>query len=193
MVFGTILTSGQEVPVDTSSSATGVATFALNEEGTALNYSLTVDGLDFGAFIGNGTPQTEDTFDDVLGIDLGNAPLGETGDVAFGIVGLGQDDDLMFVSNPDGSTTISGTWAENDLASIPLSTFIPGIQSAAATTAESGAVQITDLYLNVRTAGYPEGAIRGQMASISPELSEWLLTADPIVLNGLIGQYIPPI
>ena len=35
MNFGTILTSEQEVPVDTGSLATGAA---LNEEGTALNF-----------------------------------------------------------------------------------------------------------------------------------------------------------
>ena len=193
MNFGTVLTSGQEVPTDSGSLATGAATFTLNEDGNALNYSLTVVGLDFGAFIGDGTPQTEDTSDDITGIDFGNAPLGETGNVAFGIVGLNLDDDLIFNSNPDGSTTISGTWSETDIASIPLSTVVPGIQSAAATTAESGTTQVTDLYLNVRTAGHPEGAIRGQIASISPELSELLTTTDPIILNVLIGQDATPI
>ena len=193
MTFSTLLASGQEVPVDSGSSATGVATFALNEDGNALNYSLTVVGLDFGAFIGDGTPQTEDTSDDITGIYFGNAPLGETGNVAFSIVGPSQDDDLTFKSNPDGSTTISGIWEESDLASIPLSTFIPEIQSAAATTTESGATQVTDLYLNVRTAGYPEGAIRGQIASVLPVLSEFLTTIDPIFLNEMIGQDTTPI
>lgn len=193
MDFGTILTSGQAVPADTGSRATGTATLALDAEGDALNYSLTVVGLDFGAFIGDGTPQTTDTTDDVTGIDFGYAPLGETGERAFGIVGVSPDDDLMFQANPDGSTTISGIWEESDLAGVPLSTFLPEIQSAGTTTAETGTVQVSDLYLNINTVGHPEGAIRGQITSISPELSEWLTAIDPITLNGLIGQDISPI
>ncbi|MGV2829414.1 CHRD domain-containing protein [Myxosarcina sp. GI1(2024)] len=41
MDFGTILTSRQAVPEDTNSLATGTGTLGLDEEGNALNYSLT--------------------------------------------------------------------------------------------------------------------------------------------------------
>lgn len=193
MNFGTILTSGQAVPTATDSLATGTATLSLDTTGNALNYSLTVVGLDFGAFVDDGIPQTADTADDVTAVDFGYAPLGAAGDLALGIVGVSQDDDLTFQSNPDGSTTISGIWDESDLASVPLSTYLPGIKSAATTTAESGTLQVSDLYLNVSTVGHPEGAIRGQIAAVSPEISELLTTVDPIVMNGLIGQDVAPI
>ena len=61
MVFGTILTAGQQVPEDSNSSATGTAILDFNEQGDSLSYELTVFGLDFGAFVGYKTPQTEDT------------------------------------------------------------------------------------------------------------------------------------
>ncbi len=192
MVFGTILTGGQQVPTDSGSLATGTVTLGFNEEG-ALTYDLTVVGLDFGAFIGDGTPQTQDTADDVTGIDFGNAPMGEVGDLAFGVVGVDGDDDLIFTSNPDGSTTISGIWQESDLAGIPLSTFVPGLNSAVASTSESGTPQVTDLYLNISTVGDPQGAIRGQISSITPELSDILSEIDPLVLNSLVIQETTPI
>ncbi len=192
MVFGTILTGGQQVPTDSGSLATGTVTLGFNEEG-ALTYDLTVVGLDFGAFIGDGTPQTQDTADDVTGIDFGNAPMGEVGDLAFGVVGVDGDDDLIFTSNPDGSTTISGVWEESDLAGIPLSTFVPGLNSAVASTSESGTPQVTDLYLNISTVGDPQGAIRGQISSITPELSDILSEIDPLVLNSLVIQETTPI
>lgn len=185
MVFGTILTGGQQVPTDSGSLATGTVTLGFNEEG-ALTYDLTVVGLDFGAFIGDGTPQTQDTADDVTGIDFGNAPMGEVGTLAFGVVGVDGDDDLIFTSNPDGSTTISGIWEESDLAGIPLSTFVPGLNSAVASTSESGTPQVTDLYLNISTVGDPQGAIRGQISSITPETSDILSEIDPLVLNSLV-------
>lgn len=188
MVFGTILTGGQPVPENSNSPATGTAILDFNEQGDSLSYELTVVGLDFGAFVGDGTPQTKDTSDDITGISFGNAPTGEVGQPAFGIVGVNGDDDLTFTSNPDGSTTITGIWEESDSSALPLSTFLPDLKSAVATTNTDGTPQVSDLYLNISTVGDPEGAIRGQIASISPELSDILSTIDPIALNGLIQQ-----
>ena len=192
MVFGTLLTGGQQVPADSGSLATGSVVLDFNETGD-LTYDLTVYGLDFGAFIGEGTPQTPDTADDVTGINFHNAPIGEVGDLAFGVVGVDGDDDLIFTPNEDGSTTISGIWEETDTAAIPLSTFAPGLNSAVAATSETGTPQVSDLYLNLSTVGNPEGAIRGQISSISPETSEMLATIDPVLLNGLLVQETPAI
>ena len=192
MVFGTILTGGQQVPAHSGSLATGSLVLDFNETGD-LTYDLTVYGLDFGAFIGEGTPQTPDTADDVTGINFNNAPIGEVGDLAFGVVGVDGDDDLIFTPNANGSTTISGIWEEADTAAIPLSTFSPGLNSAVAATGETGTPQASDLYLNISTVGDPEGAIRGQISSISPEVSEMLSNIDPVVLNGLIVQETPAI
>ncbi|MGB5714217.1 MAG: CHRD domain-containing protein [Waterburya sp.] len=47
MVFGTILTGGQQVPADSGSLATGTVLLDFNEAGD-LTYDLTVYGLDFG-------------------------------------------------------------------------------------------------------------------------------------------------
>jgi hypothetical protein len=187
MVFGTILTGGQQVSGDSGSPASAKATLGYDEAG-ALTYELTVVGLDFGTFIGDGIPLTADPNDDVTRIDFGNAPIGEVGDIAFGVVGVDGDDDLIFTSNPDGSTTISGIWEETDLASIPLSTFVPGLDSAVATTSENGAPQVSELYVNVSTVGDPEGAIRGQIASLPQGTYDTLLAIDPIALNALVSQ-----
>lgn len=192
MVFGTILTGGQQVPADSGSLATGTLLLDFNEAGD-LTYDLTIYGLDFGSFIGKGTPQTPNTADDVTGINFHNAPIGEVGDLAFGIVGVDGDDDLIFTPNADGSTTISGIWEEVDTAAIPLSTFSPGLNSAVATTAETGTPEVSDLYLNITTVGDPEGAIRGQVTSISPNVFEMLSTIDPVVLNSLVVPETPAI
>ena len=151
----------QETPVVTD--ATGTSELTLNEAGDALEYSLTVTGLDFGAFIGDGTPLTEATDDDVTRVHLHNAPSGANGDIVFGLIDLvdptfdGQDiDDLAITLNDDGSVTLTGIWEETDPASAPLSDFVADIQAGA------GGEEI-DLYWNIHTEEFPGGEIRGQL------------------------------
>ena len=161
--LSSLLSADQEVQGGGDPDASGTSELLLNEFGDALSYSLTVSGLDFGQFIGDGAPQTEDTSDDVTRIHLHSAPRGENGDVAFGLIDLvlpaadGQDnDDLQITQNADGSVTLQGIWELTDPALISLSEFVDSIQNA-----ESGAD--IPLYWNVHTTGSPGGAIRGQL------------------------------
>ena len=143
--------------------ASGTSELILNAFDDALSYSLTVSGLDFGAFIGNGSPQTADTSDDVTRLHIHNGVRGENGPIAFGLIDLvdpafsGQDDDdLQITLNADGSTTLTGIWEESDPASIALSQFVTELRDAA--PGEDVA-----LYWNVHTNEFPAGAIRGQL------------------------------
>ena len=161
------LTGDQEVPEPTGSTATGTSVLTLNEAGDALEYDLTVSGLDFWQLLGT-EPQTPDTADDVTRIHIHNAETGVNGPVAFGLFDLvapaagGQDaDDLTVVDNGDGSVTLSGIWEETDPALIPLSTFVDDIRDA-----EVG--EDVDLYWNVHTEGFPGGEIRGQLMINDP-------------------------
>ncbi len=178
------LDGAQEVePGD--SEATGSSQFILNEYGDALSYELTVSGLDFGAFVGDGTSQTEDTSDDVTRLHLHAADRGENGDVAFGLIDLvapaadGQDsDDLKITVNDDGSTTLTGIWETSDPALISLGDFTEEIQNAAPG-------EDIGLYWNIHTEEFPAGAIRGQLqgAELLPT-AEIVGTADPDSLTG---------
>ena len=144
--------------------ASGTSQLILNQYGDALGYQLTVFDLDFGAFIGDGTPQTEeDTSDDVTRLHIHTGERGENGPVALGLIDLvdpaadGQDsDDLLISPNDDGSTTITGIWEETDLALTPLSEFVDEINNA-----QPG--EDLGLYWNIHTNAYPAGAIRGQI------------------------------
>lgn len=160
--LSSILTGDQEVPQPTGSNAIGYSTLSLNEDGTALSYSLNVRDLDFGEVLGTG-PDTADTSDDVTRIHIHAGDRGENGPVALGLIDLiapeldNQDaDDLTIVENPDGSVTLSGIWEQTDDTSIALSQFVSEIR-----TAESG--DDIGLYWNVHTEGFPGGEIRGQL------------------------------
>ena len=158
-----VLDAAQEPDGGGDPNASGTSEFILNEFGDALSYSLTVSGLDFGQFVGDGTAQTEDTSDDVTRIHLHNAERGVNGGVAFGLIDQvlpaadGQDnDDLTITQNADGSTTLQGIWETTDPALVSLTEFVESINNA-----EPGAD--IPLYWNIHTNGSPGGAIRGQL------------------------------
>ena len=161
-----VLTGDQEVP-PVETEATGTVEMLLNEAGDAISYSLTVSGLDFGEFIGDGTPQTPETDDDVTGLHIHSAPRGENGPIVFGIINPNQDDDdVTFTLNDDGSTTISGIGEETDPANEPLSDFVEALRAA-----EPG--EELPLYWNIHTVEFPMGEIRAQL-QVTP------LNSDPV-------------
>lgn len=156
------LTTSQEVTPSNNPEASGQSVLQLNSAGDALSYTLTVFGLDFGQFIGDGTAFTSDTSDDVTKVHIHNAIRGENGPLAFALIDLedfavnDQDnDDLMISRNEDGSVTLQGIWETSDPSLIPLSDFVNTIRGTAA------GVDVP-LYWNVHTVGSPAGAIRGQ-------------------------------
>jgi len=152
-----VLTGDQEVP-PVETEARGTAEMTLNEAGDAFSYSITVSGLDFGELI-DGTPQTPSTDDDVTGLHIHNAPRGENGPVVFGQINPNQDDDdISFVLNQDGSTTISGIGEpgeEADPEGVPFSDFVDVLRGN-----QPG--DEVDLYWNIHTNEFPSGEIRGQ-------------------------------
>lgn len=156
------LTIGQEVTPSNNPKASGQSVLQLNSAGDALSYTLTVFGLDFGQFIGDGTAFTSDISDDVTKVHIHNAVRGENGPLAFALIDLedlavnDQDkDDLIISRNEDGSVTLQGIWETSDPALIPLSDFVNTIRSSAPG-------EDIPLYWNVHTVGSPPGAIRGQ-------------------------------
>lgn len=156
------LTTGQEVTPSNNPEASGQSVLQLKGAGDALSYTLTVFGLDFGQFIGDGTAFTSDTSDDVTKVHIHNAIRGENGPLAFALIDLedlavnDQDnDDLRISRNEDGSVTLQGIWETSDPALMPLSDFVNTIRDSA-----SG--EDIPLYWNIHTVGSPAGAIRGQ-------------------------------
>lgn len=160
--LASVLTGDQEVPQPTGSDALGFSALTLNETGTALSYSLTVFGLDFGQFLGTG-PQTTDTSDDVTRIHIHDGDRGQNGGVALGLIDLvapaanNQDaDDFQIVQNSNGSVTLSGVWEPTDNTLISLNQFVGEIRNAEER-------EDIGLYWNVHTTAFPEGEIRGQL------------------------------
>ena len=151
--------------------ASGTSVLTLNDTGDALEYSLTVSGLDFGAngLVAGGAQTPDDTSDDVTRLHIHNAPRGENGGVVFSLFDtvapeLGnqlniqgnQDEDLNVTLNENGSVTLAGIWEETDSANNDLSEFVAEIRD----TQEN---EDLDLYFNVHTEEFPGGAIRGQL------------------------------
>lgn len=160
--LSSVLTGNQEVPQPIETDSFGLSNLTLNDTGTALDYSLTVYGLDFGQFLSTG-PRTSTTEDDVTRVHIHVGDRGENGGVAIGLIDLvapevnNQDaDDFQIIENRDGSVTLSGVWEETDDTVSPLSQFVSEIRSAESQE-EIG------LYWNVHTVGNPGGEIRGQL------------------------------
>lgn len=157
-----VLTADQEVTPSDNPMARGTSVLKLNRSGNALSYELTIFNLDFGQFIGDGTPFTLDTRDDVTKVHIHNAFKGENGPLAFAPIDLSdpsldnQDaDDLRIFQNANGSVTLTGRWELTDPALISLSEFVTDFRNA-----EQGSE--IPLYWNIHTEGSPAGAIRGQ-------------------------------
>ncbi|MCC7409052.1 MAG: CHRD domain-containing protein [Phycisphaeraceae bacterium] len=140
--FSANLIGAEEVgPVVTTAHAT--ATFELNDDQTALAYSITIVGLDLD---GNQTPGTAD--DNVTGIHIHAAPLGINGGVVFGMRGLVNDLDDQVVDA--GAGTVIGVW--------------DGVEGNGTTlAAQLTALFNEGLYINVHTTAHPGGEIRGQI------------------------------
>jgi|GEM_PF-1508482 Ca2+-binding RTX toxin-like protein/subtilisin-like proprotein convertase family protein len=188
-LFTAELTGAQEVPA-IESKAKGMAMAELNAAKNALDYSVTVEGLDFTTLTG-GQALTPDTLDFVKGLHIHAGKMGQKGGAVFDILqDLASDTlDTTLTKNQDGTVTIKGKWEADDTlaASQPLSDFTSLIGG------ESGSD--TGLYVNVHTNANPDGEIRGQLlakaadfVNTSGELTLAAGQTEQTVTVGVIGD-----
>ena len=126
-VFRAILEGSQERapnPVDTTASGTGTVIF--DSTAVAASYSFDVEGL--GAFTIGETPTDPE---DINNTHFHAQVRGVSGPVVFGQITPNHDnDDRAFVTNADGSWSVSGRWETTDTVpitnSFPASTGLPG-------------------------------------------------------------------
>ena len=131
------------------SKVQGHAWFYLNERGTRLRYEIKVNGLEID---GHDIPG-KGKKDSVVAAQLRHAPLGLDGPVVLTFFGdMGEDDGNLRVDSVVG--TISGVWDNGD------------------SNEATGSQRMTDmldylcageLYVEIRTASKPGGALRGQI------------------------------
>jgi CHRD domain len=128
----------------TASPAVGSAYLTLNAAQDALTYDITLYGLDLD---GNQTPGVPE--DNVSAMHFHLAPAGMNGGVIFGLISPNHDTDDLVIDPVAG--TLSGIWDAAD--SVSLADFLDDLEAE-------------NLYLNVHTAAFPSGAIRGQVLPV---------------------------
>jgi CHRD domain/RTX calcium-binding nonapeptide repeat (4 copies) len=155
------LTGDQEVvvagaPSPASTAAKGTSKLVLNAAGDALEYSVTVSGIDFGAVLGT-EPMTPQKDDDLVFAHIHAGPRGVNAPVIFTLTDAGKTDDkddFKVVRNADNSVTFTGVWEQTDNGK--LSSVVDQIRSA-----QPG--QDIDLYWNFHTTEFMGGELRGQL------------------------------
>src|SRR5712692_466584 len=117
-LFTANLTGAQEAPIQGSPIAFGTATFILNDAQTALSFTATVFGVDFGANPLFNNPQTPGTGDDLLNAHIHCcAPPGSAASVRWG-----------FIGSPFNNSTAANV-AGSDLVVTPFSSGVGGTVS----------------------------------------------------------------
>ncbi len=153
----------------TPSSAAGFATFTLNDDRTALEYFIQLEGLTLKSDISERTqPQ------DVTKIHFHVAPLGANGPPVLNIFGLpSEDDDEIVVDFAAG--TLSGIWNDRDVVDLngngladnnetkPLTDFLDELFAS-------------QLYVQVHTVKFDKpdfpGELRGQISTVPEPVPE---------------------
>ena len=144
-IFTADIDQSQEVP-PSGSTATGFATFTLNDAMTELAYEVLFDGLDW---LATHTPL--DPNDDISGLHIHNAPPGVNGGIVFGMVGPGNDlDDLVVTTPGPGQVRFQGAWDGAEGNGTTLAAQLANLRAGL-------------LYINAHTPDFPNGEIRGQI------------------------------
>ena len=152
MLFTAYLNSAQENNPANTSTATGWATFTLNDAQTALTWTATIFDLDL-----TGT-QTPGTGDNLTNAHIHQAPRGMGGGVVWGFIGApfndnNPNDTVVTPFNSGVGGTVSSKWDLPEgngpnftLASVGVPFLRPGT-----------------LYINFHTVQFDGGEIRGQI------------------------------
>ncbi|HEV8721650.1 MAG TPA: CHRD domain-containing protein [Candidatus Binatia bacterium] len=160
-IFNATLTGSQETPPN-SSTATGTATFILNDAQTALSFTATIFGLDF---TGSQTPAS--TADNLVAAHIHCcAAPGAAASIVWGFFGSPFNDnnpnDNVFTPFGVGvGGTVSGKWDAPEGNSTTLAEQLPSILAGLS-------------YINFHTTQFPGGEIRGQILKV-PEPSAFIL------------------
>lgn len=136
LTFGAHLEGSQEVPpVDTV--AFGLATLTLDAAQTRLEMSISVTGI---------------YLDDSFRVHIHRAPAGVNGPVVFGLISPNSDlnGDLTIAELAGPVVIINSAWDLGEGAVTDLASELPYLLN-------------DGLYLNVHTANFPAGEIRGQI------------------------------
>lgn len=161
---------GSQVVPSSSSTASGFATFELNEDQTALDYFIQLEGVSLKPDL---TQRTQPQ--DVNKIHLHFGEAGSNGPHVLNIFGLpSEDDDDLVIDFEAG--TLSGTWDNSDAINPETGELFD--QSGMGTTKLLSnfidELLGNQLYIQVHTVEFPDpGAIRGQIAGV-PEPSSLL-------------------
>ena len=160
--FVAALTAAQTVPSVPDQGGSGYATFRFVDGGSALAYEIAFSGLDIGAI--KGDPQTPDESDDITKIHIHIAPVGVAGPHVLNIYGApAEDDDDMTFDAEAG--VIRGVWDDGDA-----NTDLPDHAQSRPLSDVVDALCSGGTYLNVHTAAFDDGIVRGQILPVDPEV-----------------------
>ena len=155
ILLSAFLNSAQENNPANTSTATGFATFELNEALTAMTFQATVFGIDF---TGSQTPGTADNLTNAH-IHAPGAP-GTNAGVVWGFIGAPFNDNnpndvvvTPFASGVGG--TVSGKWDSPEGNNTTLAAQLPSILNNLS-------------YINFHTTQFGGGEIRGQITVPEP-------------------------
>jgi hypothetical protein len=162
ILFSATLTGAQENPPN-ASTATGFASFVLNDAQTALSFEATIFGLDF---TGSQTPGTADNLLNAhIHAGLTGGP-GTNAGVVWGFIGMPFNDNIVpnVVVTPFANAVggmVTGTWDAAEGNNTTLAAQLPFILNGLS-------------YINFHTTMFGGGEIRGQIIQ-TPEPATLML------------------